>query len=50
MMGVGGVLGLGCSIGQGITGVSTLGFQSLIAAVSIIAGAVFAVERLQRRL
>ena len=37
-MGFGGVLALGCTIGQGITGVSTLALGSLIALVSIIFG------------
>ncbi len=47
-MGVGGVLALGCSIGQGITGVSTLSLQSLLAAASIYAGAWLALARLER--
>lgn len=47
-MGVGGVLALGCSIGQGITGVSTLSLQSLLAAASIFAGAWLALARLER--
>jgi uncharacterized protein len=47
-MGVGGVLALGCSIGQGITGVSTLSIQSMIAAVSILTGAAWAMRRLER--
>lgn len=38
LMGVGGVLALGCTIGQGITGVSTLALGSLVTIVSIIAG------------
>jgi uncharacterized membrane protein YedE/YeeE len=37
-MGFGGVLALGCTIGQGVTGMSTLALGSLIALVSIIAG------------
>lgn len=47
-MGAGGVLALGCSIGQGITGVSTLSLQSLLAAASIFAGAWMALVRLER--
>jgi uncharacterized membrane protein YedE/YeeE len=47
-MGVGGVMALGCSIGQGITGVSTLSLQSLLAAASIYAGAWLALARLER--
>lgn len=38
LMGFGGVLGLGCTIGQGITGVSTLALGSIITLVSIIFG------------
>lgn len=38
MMGVGGVLALGCTIGQGMTGISTLGLGSVIALASIVLG------------
>lgn len=39
LMGIGGVLAMGCTIGQGITGVSTLALGSLLAFLSIVAGA-----------
>lgn len=39
LMGIGGVLALGCSIGQGLTGVSTLAVPSLVAAGGIVLGA-----------
>ncbi|HWV41945.1 YeeE/YedE family protein [Pseudorhodoplanes sp.] len=39
MMGFGGITALGCTIGQGVTGVSTLSVGSIIAIVSIVAGA-----------
>ncbi len=39
-MGFGGVLALGCTIGQGVTGMSTLALGSLLSLVSIIAGSV----------
>lgn len=39
LMGVGGVTALGCSIGQGISGVSTLSATSIVAALAMIAGA-----------
>lgn len=39
MIGIGGVLALGCTIGQGVTGVSTLALGSLITLVAIIFGA-----------
>jgi uncharacterized membrane protein YedE/YeeE len=38
LMGFGGVLALGCTIGQGITGMSTLALGSLISLISIIFG------------
>ena len=37
-MGFGGVLALGCTIGQGITGMSTLATGSALALISIIFG------------
>ncbi|PPC87233.1 MAG: hypothetical protein CTY31_07745 [Hyphomicrobium sp.] len=49
-MGVGGILGLGCTIGQGVTGLSTLAVQSFLTAAAIILGAVFGLARLQRSL
>lgn len=39
MMGSGGIMALGCTVGQGITGLSTLALGSLIALLSILAGA-----------
>jgi len=37
-MGFGGVLALGCTIGQGVTGMSTLALGSLISLLSIVFG------------
>jgi len=39
LMGFGGVTAVGCTIGQGITGVSTLAISSFVVLASIIAGA-----------
>lgn len=39
LMGMGGVMALGCTIGQGITGVSTLSMGSFLALAGIFAGA-----------
>ncbi len=47
LMGTGGILALGCTIGQGITGVSTLAIGSLIALVSIIAGGICGMKYLE---
>ena len=38
LMGIGGVLSLGCTVGQGITGLSTLALGSVIATLSIMLG------------
>jgi hypothetical protein len=40
LMGVGGVMALGCTIGQGITGISTLALGSFVAVAAILAGGV----------
>lgn len=39
-MGVGGVTAMGCTFGQGLSGLSTLGLTSLMAVAAILAGAV----------
>lgn len=39
LMGIGGVLSMGCTIGQGITGVSTLAMGSFLTLFAIVAGA-----------
>jgi len=44
LMGTGGVLAMGCTIGQGITGVSTLAIGSLIALASIIFGSAITIK------
>lgn len=46
-MGVGGVFALGCTIGQGVTGMSTLAFGSLVAWLSIMAGGYLGVKYLE---
>jgi uncharacterized protein len=38
LMGTGGVLAMGCTIGQGVTGVSTLALGSILAVISIVFG------------
>ncbi len=44
LMGVGGVTAMGCTIGQGITGVSTLAVGSFVALAGIVMGAVLALR------
>jgi uncharacterized membrane protein YedE/YeeE len=49
LMGVGGVTAVGCSIGQGVTGLSTLSLTSFVAAGAMIAGAAAGVHYQMRR-
>jgi uncharacterized membrane protein YedE/YeeE len=44
LMGVGGVTALGCTVGQGLSGVSTLALGSLLTLAAICAGAVLALR------
>ncbi|NJO22036.1 MAG: YeeE/YedE family protein [Sphingomonadales bacterium] len=48
LMGIGGVMALGCTVGQGISGVSTLAAGSFLAVLAIILGAVLGVRTLER--
>jgi uncharacterized membrane protein YedE/YeeE len=47
LMGAGGVLALGCTIGQGITGMSTLALGSLLAWLSILGGGYLGIRYLE---
>jgi uncharacterized membrane protein YedE/YeeE len=47
LMGAGGVLALGCTIGQGITGMSTLSFGSVITWLSILGGGYLGIRYLE---
>lgn len=42
LMGVGGVTAMGCTVGQGLSGISTLSATSFVAVAAILAGAVVA--------
>lgn len=44
LMGIGGVLSMGCTVGQAITGMSTLALGSLLTFVFIVLGAVLAMK------
>lgn len=48
LMGVGGVTALGCTVGQGLSGIATLSLTSVVAVAAIIAGG-FAALKLQAR-
>ena len=42
LMGVGGVTAMGCTVGQGLSGISTLSLTSFVAVAAILAGSVLA--------
>jgi uncharacterized protein len=44
LMGVGGVTAMGCTIGQGLSGLSTLAYTSFVAVAAILGGAVAALK------
>ena len=48
LMGIGGVLSLGCTVGQGMSGISTLSLGSVVATASIIAGGILGVRYLEQ--
>jgi uncharacterized membrane protein YedE/YeeE len=50
MMGVGGVVAMGCSIGQSVTGVSTLAAGSVLAALALMVGGLLGLRLLERSL
>lgn len=47
LMGIGGVMALGCTIGQGVTGVSTLAVGSFLTLAAIIIGGIFGIKRME---
>ncbi len=49
LMGIGGVLAMGCTMGQGLSGLSTLSLGSFVAVLGIILGAVLALNWQLRR-
>ena len=48
LMGVGGVLAIGCTVGQGLTGLSTLAFASVLAISSIMLSGFFTAKFLNK--
>lgn len=50
LMGVGGVMALGCTMGQAITGVSTLAIGSFLTFAALIAGGMAGIKRLEASL
>lgn len=50
LMGCGGILALGCTVGQAVTGVSTLALGSFLTFAAIVGGGFYGLRVLQRRL
>jgi hypothetical protein len=50
LMGVGGVMALGCTIGQGVTGISSLALGSFIAFAAIVVGGIGGIKYMERLL
>jgi uncharacterized membrane protein YedE/YeeE len=48
LMGIGGVVGLGCTIGQAVTGVSTLAIGSILVFVAIVVGGAIGIKTMER--
>ena len=50
LMGVGGVMALGCTIGQAVTGISTLAVGSFVAFAAIVMGGIGGIKYMERAL
>lgn len=49
LMGTGGILSMGCTIGQGLSGISTLAFASFLAITSISVSAYFTAKQMAKK-
>jgi len=47
LMGIGGVLALGCTVGQGLSGISTLAIGSVIAFIAIVIGGIIGIKLME---
>ena len=50
LMGIGGVMALGCTIGQAVTGISTLAIGSFLAFAAIVVGGMLGMRAFERAL
>jgi len=48
LMGIGGIMAYGCNVGQGLTGISTLSLESVLAVLSMFAGTYLAVRWMEQ--
>ncbi len=48
LMGIGGIMAYGCNVGQGLTGISTLSFESMLAFAGMFFGTAFTVKWMEK--
>lgn len=49
LMGIGGIMAYGCNIGQGLSGISTLSFESLLAVIGMVVGVSVTTRWMEKR-
>ena len=49
LMGIGGIMAYGCNVGQGLTGISTLSFESMLAFTGMFVGTAISIKWLDRK-
>lgn len=48
LMGIGGIMAYGCNVGQGLTGISTLSFESILAFAGMFAGTALSIKWMEK--
>ncbi|MCW9030473.1 MAG: YeeE/YedE family protein, partial [Gammaproteobacteria bacterium] len=48
LMGIGGIMAYGCNVGQGLSGISTLSFESMLAFAGMFAGTALSVKWMEK--
>ena len=48
LMGIGGIMAYGCNVGQGLTGISTLSFESMLAFAGMFSGTALSIKWMER--
>jgi len=49
LMGIGGIMAYGCNVGQGLTGISTLSFESMLAFAGMFSGTALSIKWMESR-
>ena len=48
LMGIGGIMAYGCNVGQGLSGISTLSFESMLAFSGMFIGTALSVKWMEK--